>query len=115
MKVNILGTEYDIIYSTPKKHPVLNSADGVTDTTTKEIIVNKLEKEQRNRDSLKNLVKYRNKVVRHEVIHAFLYESGLSINSGKVDGWASNEEMVDWIAIQSPKLNKVFCELGVEE
>ena len=35
------------------------------------------------------------KVIRHELVHAFLFESGLSVNS-----WADNEEIVDWIAIQ---------------
>lgn len=115
IKVNILGMEYSVIYSTKNKYPVLKKADGVTDTSTKKIIVNKLKKEQTKRDSLEDLRLYRNKVTRHEVIHAFLYESGLSVNSGCVDGWASNEEMVDWMAIQFPKIYEVFKELGIEE
>ena len=52
MKVNILGTEYNIIYSTPKKYPVLIGSDGVTDTTTKEIIVNELKREQKRSTAL---------------------------------------------------------------
>ena len=43
-------------------------------------------------------------VLVHELVHAFLYESGLSINSLSPSGWASNEEMTDWMAIQGPKL-----------
>lgn len=43
--------------------------------------------------------------LRHEIVHAFLYESGLSGSSSKIEGgWATNEEMVDWIAIQANKL-----------
>lgn len=41
---------------------------------------------------------------RHEIIHAFLFESGLAENSE----WAQNEEMVDFFAIQFPKLMEVF-------
>lgn len=43
--------------------------------------------------------------LRHELIHAFLNESGLSA-SANVWGmaWTKNEEMVDWMAIQFPKI-----------
>ena len=54
-----------------------------------------------------SMPKYKNSVKRHELIHAFLYESGLDACS-----WANNEEMVDWIAIQFPKLFKAFQEVG---
>jgi hypothetical protein len=40
-------------------------------------------------------------------------ESGLNASSNSVEGWARNEEMVDWFAIQMPKLIKTFRELGV--
>jgi len=51
--------------------------------------------------------------LRHELVHAFLNESGLMWNSFTPDkAWAKNEEMVDWIAIQSPKLFKVFREVN---
>lgn len=56
-------------------------------------------------DSIKDLKKFRDKVTRHEIIHAFLEESGLADNSE----WARNEEMIDWFAIQLPKIANV-CE-----
>lgn len=41
-------------------------------------------------------------------------ESGLSDSSNQYGGaWAKNEEMVDWFAIQSPKIFKVYSELGI--
>lgn len=56
-----------------------------------------------------NIAEYNKKVLRHEIIHAFLRESGLSGNSMQYDGaWAQCEEMVDWIAIQFPKILKAF-------
>lgn len=51
--------------------------------------------------------------LRHEIVHAFLEESGLSENSKASYGsWARNEEMVDWIAIQGPKIYKAWQEAG---
>ena len=47
-------------------------------------------------------------MLRHEIVHAFLYESGLDVSSE----WARNEEIVDWIALQTPKLQKAFEEAG---
>ena len=47
-------------------------------------------------------------------MHAFLNESGLQSAANACDGsWARNEEMVDWFAIQSPKIYKVFAELDI--
>lgn len=55
-------------------------------------------------------------VLRHEIFHAFLNQSGLRWNTeNSVNGWATNEEMVDWLAIQSPKIFKVFKELKIEK
>lgn len=48
-------------------------------------------------------------IIRHELVHAFLNESGLRYNSHTPDcAWAQNEEMVDWFAIQFPKMQKAF-------
>ena len=54
----------------------------------------------------KNLAVQIRKNKRHEIIHAFLFESGLAENSS----WAQNEEMVDFFAIQFPKLVEAFKE-----
>ena len=52
--------------------------------------------------------------MRHEIVHAFLNESGLSDSSNQYNGgWAKNEEMVDWLAIQWHKIDEVYKQLGV--
>ena len=51
-----------------------------------------------------------NQNLRHEIIHAFAYESGLWGDSEGTLAWAQNEEMTDWLAIQFPKMEKVFKE-----
>ena len=51
--------------------------------------------------------------LRHEIVHAFFNESGLMDSAFAYDGaWAKNEEMVDWLAIQIPKIYKAFEEAG---
>ena len=53
------------------------------------------------------------KQLRHEIIHAFLSESGLSVNFEHCSKFGHEETMVDWIAIQFPKIHKVYEELGI--
>ena len=64
------------------------------------------------RDSIKDLDSYRKKVLRHEIVHAFLYESGLWNNSGNVKAWGQSEEITDWIALQFPKMLQAFIDVG---
>lgn len=48
--------------------------------------------------------------LRHEIIHAFLYESGLNENSEPCEAWGTNEEMVEWLAVQGPKIYQAWKE-----
>ena len=57
---------------------------------------------------IKKIDIFKNKVFRHEILHAFLYESGLCYLE-------NNEIVVDWIASQYPKLKKTFKKLKIEE
>lgn len=110
MKIEVLGTEYTIYLDVePTEMP--DDTNGLTDPTTKEIKVVKLTGGEK--DSVKNLEFVRNRILRHEIIHAFLYESGLNHNSFTDNAWATNEEIVDWIAIQFPKINSVFNRLKI--
>ena len=101
MIVNVLGVDYTVRGSDSKSDPYLTQMDGYTDTSTKECVVDIMESDELG--SKRNLPEYRKQVTRHELIHAFLHESGLAENS-----WATNEEMVDWFAIQAPKLLRAF-------
>lgn len=54
--------------------------------------------------------------LRHEIIHAYLNESGLRWDAHTSNKpWAKNEEMIDWFAVQAPKIFKTYSELGVLE
>lgn len=108
--VNILGVPYTIIIEERGIYSDDGSADGWCDFTTKEIIAFNYRQDV---SSSRDLIRYQHKVIRHEIVHAFLYESGLAENSLSCDAWAKNEEMVDWLAIQIPKIYKAFAEAGV--
>jgi len=111
-KIVVLGTKYIIKVVSEEKEPRLKTNWGFCDFHTKEIYINaNVTKETE--DSCKNLVDFKNKVIRHEIIHAFLYESGLRENSNDIRAWAENEEMVDWFAIQSPKIFEIYKELEI--
>lgn len=103
-RINILGSEWNIKFGNEEQYPNLKNMDGYCDQSTREIIVDDMEKYQEQLGSKADLPSYRKQVTRHEIIHAFLFESGLDISSVKAESWATNEEMVDWVAIQIPKI-----------
>lgn len=107
-KVNILGTDYEIQYLTSKDDERLEKVDGYCDFYSKLIVVCNEEN-----GNIHDYKAYFRKVLRHEIVHAFLFESGLAQNSSYFEsGWADNEEMVDWIAIQGEKIHKAWEEAG---
>lgn len=103
-KVNILGTEYKITLKELKDSDV----DGFTDYTEKAIVIR-----SDNYNEVGNFEWLQKKQLRHELIHAFMAESGLQSNWEHVQKFGHDETTVDWIAIQSPKMFKVFQELDI--
>lgn len=110
-KANVLGSELSVVFGTEKKYQNLSEMDGYADFSTHQIVIDTMEKSDGQIGSKGDMTAYKKQVIRHEIIHAFLYESGLEACSTTSDNWALNEEMVDWFAIQSPKIFKVFNEL----
>ena len=102
--INVLGTEYTIEIKTAEEDALIKECDGYTDKTTKRIVVTA----QSPDCDLEDFESYQKKVTRHEIIHAFLFESGLH------ECWTHkgghDETYVDWIAVQFPKLLKAFEE-----
>ena len=110
--INVLGINYSI-KTNAKRCDDLN-ANGLCETQSKILYLNDFQEQAKDTESLELLTtSYRNKVLRHEIVHAFLFESGMSNNSCGVKSWATNEEMVDWFAIQSPKIFKIYQELEI--
>lgn len=104
--VHILGSLYTIYFDIPEEE-MPDGADGCMDQSVHAIKIIQLGID---RNTLQDIETYKKKILRHEIIHAFLYESGLWGNSGGVMAWAQSEEITDWMAIQLPKLFQAFKE-----
>lgn len=113
MKVNILGTTYSIKYMNKGKDETFEENDwcGYCSNNPKAIVIlnlNSLPEWKKEKQEI--IQEAQNTTLRHEIVHAFLNESGLQCCSYSPRAWAKNEEMVDWIATQSPKIFKAFKE-----
>lgn len=107
-KINVLGTTYTVLEISEDKEPRLKDRDGFCDKTSKEIVITTKTEDC----ELKDWEWYRRKILRHEIIHAFFMESGLQENFENKP-FGVMETTVDWIAIQFPKIAKVYEQLGI--
>lgn len=123
--VDILGSKWKIVVKKYNDEPYFKerSACGYCSNSTRTIVVVDEStypgSENESSDFIINSMKW---TLRHEIAHAFIRESGLDDSSLVYNnGWAKNEEMIDWIALQGPKLFKAwgdaFCleTIGPEE
>jgi len=104
MKLNILGTVYDYQETTAKEEAGLDDKDGYCDRY-KKIIRVETDYNENSPNAIKDFNGFKQKVKRHEIIHAYFYESGMY-------QWSDDEMLVNWIAIQFPKLLETFKEVS---
>lgn len=116
MKINVLGTEYEVRICKYDELPIFEAQgiEAYCDAISKKIIVGKISTfpgyEQ---ETAAYCLKCEAEALRHEIVHAFLNESGLQESSCvPKGGWARNEEMVDWIALQFPKMLEAMKAAG---
>ena len=100
--IKILGETWKVRVQEEADEKRLAECSGFTDWTDKLIVVY----DGRRIGNLGNPERFMAKVLRHEIVHAFMYECGPG------DDWehpeqGHDETMVDWIAVQLPKLYKV--------
>lgn len=113
--VNVLGIDYKIVTrSKEKDHTLKDGNDGYCDYSTKSIIIVDLDSlEDWSEESKEARDYYERSLLRHEIVHAFLYESGLDICTNSCEnGWARSEEIVDWIALQGKKIYEAWNKAG---
>lgn len=113
-KVDVLGTVYTIERKGYKEDPAFEKRGimGYQDPIMKRIVICRAETHPQCEDETEEFCeRVERHCRRHEIVHAFLEESGLSADSlQSPEGWARNEEMVDWIALQAPKIFRAFEE-----
>jgi hypothetical protein len=101
IKVNILGSEWTVRSATEAEDPRLEGKNGFTDWTTRLICL-----ERELQGDIGSMETYMNKVIRHELIHAFMDESGFGDCFEHKD-FGQEETVVDWFAYQMPKIMKL--------
>lgn len=106
MKLAILGAAYALQEASEKDDPALKGLDGYCDPSSRKCVIESFV--DVDTQTMEDMARHKRKVMRHELIHAFLAESGLR----ECSDWAVNEEMVDWFAIQFPKMVAAFRECG---
>lgn len=104
-KINVLGTEYDVLIRSSKDDPWLMDRGAYIDRSVKKIVISTKD-EHCEIDDYDYIMK---QYCRHEIIHAFMEESGLSYNM-EHKRIGIEETMIDWMAIQFPKIIKIFKE-----
>lgn len=112
--VNVLGQDYEIIVKKYNEDEAFERDQicGYQDGFLKQIVICDLSTYKDWEHEPKECIEIEQKqTLRHEIVHAFFYESGLSDSSNPTAcGWAKNEEMIDWFALQGPKIYKAWQE-----
>lgn len=112
MTVNVLGTEYVICHADYEDDPSFEQENlsAYCLFPEKQIVIGNLKTFPAYKNDSSHLIEKTEKLsLRHEIVHAFLYESGLNDSANSNCGaWARNEEMVDWFALQGLKLYEAW-------
>lgn len=104
--MNILGTEYKLIIDTDYCEDA--GADGITERYEKKIYMRSVQDMLDKDSSIQAKQRRYDETLRHEIVHAFLFESGL-------DKYGCDETVVQWMAAKMPQVTQIFKETGCAE
>ena len=105
--VRILGEPWRVKICSCEVEPRLNNLSGFCDHTSHFIGIMDPDEKKGNID---DNVEFINEVIRHEIIHAFLYASGLG-DSWEHKDFGHDETVIDWFALQFKKIEVVINQL----
>lgn len=112
MKIDILGNKYTIKHA--EKEAVKDFrdeiADAFCDCTSREIVIRNIKDDE----DIGNKQNYINRLLRHEVIHAYMFECGLGAEIPHPQT-GHDEAMIDWFARMAPRIMQTFIELDIAE
>lgn len=89
MKINVLGTPYELVTAN-----LPEDRDGECDRFRKVMTVRP---DSELDGDAETKPEYRRAIIRHEIVHAFLFESGLS-------EYGCDEALVEWVALKMPQM-----------
>lgn len=105
MTVNIFGSNWTIVEDCDENDLFEQNCVGFCDQTSRTIVLKKLsDKELLGIGDIEQLRKY---TLRHELIHAALFECGMGDNWMRVP-MGHDETSVDWLAFKAPQLYQIF-------
>ena len=97
--IKILDTKYEIVED--NDYCEKSNADGLCNYYNKKIYIRPVDNMFSDDVDITCKINRYNEVLKHEIIHAFLDESGL-------DAYSKNEELVTFLAMQFNKLRDIF-------
>ena len=103
--VNVLGTDYEVVFASEKEEVDLEDADGYCATFTKRILINTELSKDCKHEAKKDKEEYEKLIKRHEIVHAFFNESGQRHADGHT------EAVVEFISWHFPKMLQAFEEV----
>lgn len=115
--VNVLGTSYEVVRKNYDEDDDFKrlGINGYCDWAGKKVVfcnMDTYEGYEHETDETKRCEE--RLTLRHEIVHAFCNESGLMSNAHTSSGSVfMDEEVVDFFAIQGPKIYKAWCELSI--
>lgn len=110
---HVMGTEWTVEVKTKDEDKLLaQGMDGYCDFSNRSIVILDLDSEPA--VAIHNKAAYHKLVARHEIVHAYLAECGITDSTMSAEHWGTNEEMVDWFAKMLPKMQATLCEIGAE-
>ena len=116
MIINVLGQQYTVTKLKFFQDPLFknNECDGYCNEWSKNIIYCDMSTYPGFEGEATEVIKTaEQQTLRHEIVHAFLAESGLSFCASDIPGpWAKSEEIIDWIALQGPKICAAWRQAG---
>lgn len=98
----ILGMEWTVKVLDDKEDSRLKDCMGFTDWTRRELVISRPPEDTTLGDPYTMI----RKTLRHEIVHAFMFESGLGYD-WKHDEYGHEETVVDWIAWHMHRLETV--------
>lgn len=112
--INILGTEYECRRTIESEDADIKNRFGYIWYRMRQIVIRDLYRDDGWTHEPEQLKKINmQEALRHEILHGFLHESGLAESSIQITGgWSKNEEMIDWFALQAPKIFQAYQQAG---
>lgn len=108
-KISVMGSEFEIIYTTEEEDPTIKGKSGVCYSLLQKIKIDQYiylddadgsVAEAEKASKLLSLLA----ILRHEIIHAFFFQSGLDSQCS----FAVDEVLIDWLSLKLPEIVEVM-------